>query len=725
MKKGNFLKSSIFNTYLIAAMLAMTCTHSPLQLTGGGSDTEVSGKILAADGMARAGVTVALISPNYDPIFDENLPSKMITITDANGKYHFDSLNQGVYNLQAEFSGDGTKILVNSIAVDSGEINTIPDKMLKKTATLDIVLPDSLLNASGFITIPGTLLSKLLTGNNGIFRMDSVPQGVLPSIQFKKTRSDSTVLFRKVAIDSSGIIVLNSFNAISGRIVSTNSQAAPGAEITIAPSGYNPAFDAALPGKYQAVSDGSGTFSLYNIEQGIYNVYVVNRIDGNKSLLDSIIVGTGQLVRVPDVTLKKPATLIVWLPDSLTKYSGFMAIPGTFTWKAVQPNTASVEFDSIPQGTLTSIVFQQANTSPEIVLFRDVVIASSDTVKLTQWTTWLHSAKVVLNTTASGANISQNVVDFPVLVRLNSVNFNFSQARRNGEDMRFIKQNNSALAFEIEYWDSATATATIWVKIDTVYGNNNSQSFSMLWGNSSAKTNSNPTAVFATGKGFRGVWHLGESGGTTQKDATYDKFIGTPEAMTGSSDVMGIIARAQDFDGSSQCISVLNARNSRLDVQTDSFYTVSSWVFARTLNNGLHVFLSKGSAQYGLMINKTNRWEFYGGLAGYGVDTTTTAPATANAWTLVTGVRNGMKQYLYVNGVLADSTLSAAGTSPNISNNFYDLVIGRQSDDQSQWFDGIIDESRVESIARTAGWTRLCYQNQRSNQVLVQIVTIK
>jgi biopolymer transport protein ExbB len=344
---------------------------------------------------------------------------------------------------------------------------------------------------------------------------------------------------------------------------------------------------------------------------------------------------------------------------------------------------------------------------------------------LTQWAAWTHSAKVTLNTTASGANISQIIVDFPVLVRLNSVNFNFSQARTNGEDMRFIKQDNSALAFEIEYWDSASAIAIIWVKIDTVYGNNSSQYFAMLWGNPSAKTKSNPAAVFDTSKGFQGVWHLGESGGTTQKDATYNKYIGTPEAMTGSSDVMGIIARAQDFDGSSQCISVLNARNSRLDVQTDSFYTVSSWVFARTLNNGLHVFLSKGSAQYGLMINKANRWEFYGGLVGYGVDTTTTAPATANAWTLVTGVRNGMKQYLYINGVLADSTLLAAGTSPGISNNFYDLVIGRQSDDQSQWFDGIIDESRVEGIARSAGWNKLCYQNQRSDQVLVQVVPIK
>ena len=84
-----------------------------------------------------------------------------------------------------------------------------------------------------------------------------------------------------------------------------------------------------------------------------------------------------------------------------------------------------------------------------------------------------------------------------------------------------------------------------------------------------------------------------------------------------------------------------------------------------------------------------------------------------------------MKQYLYVNGMAVDSTLSAEGANPNISSNFYDLVIGRQSDDQSEWFDGIVDEARVENNARSPEWIRLCYQNQRSDQIMVQVVTIK
>ncbi len=31
-----------------------------------------------------------------------------------------------------------------------------------------------------------------------------------------------------------------------------------------------------------------------------------------------------------------------------------------------------------------------------------------------------------------------------------------------------------------------------------------------------------------------------------------------------------------------------------------------------------------------------------------------------------------------------------------------------------------LDEIRVEHIVRSAGWLKLCYENQRTNQVLVQ-----
>jgi hypothetical protein len=40
-----------------------------------------------------------------------------------------------------------------------------------------------------------------------------------------------------------------------------------------------------------------------------------------------------------------------------------------------------------------------------------------------------------------------------------SGNFNFSQAQQGGKDIRFIKQDNAFLPYEIERWDESTGYA--------------------------------------------------------------------------------------------------------------------------------------------------------------------------------------------------------------------------------------------------------------------------
>jgi hypothetical protein len=426
-----------------------------------------------------------------------------------------------------------------------------------------------------------------------------------------------------------------------------------------------------------------------------------------------------------DVAIKGTATLTVSLPDTLQSVAGYVYMPGTFSVVRSAAGATSVRFDSLAQGTYSSIVYQRSAADPAIVLFNNVVIDSAGLFTLDPYMNWQHEAKLTLNTTASGANIGEMLFNVPVLVRLTATEIDFSQARREGEDLRFVKPNNSPIPFEIEYWDSTTSAATIWLRIDTVRANAVTAIGRVLWGNSDAKKTSQPTVVFDTANGFMGVWHLGESGLNNKLDATANGFTATSVELSGSSDVAGVAGRALDVDGSSQCVSVLNARNSRLDVQADSFYTVSSWVFLRNAQLDNRVIVSKGSAQFGLMANERNQWEFYGGLRGYGVDTTTTSAATIDTWTHLTGVRKGRRQYLYVNGTLADSTASTAATSASLSNNYYDLVIGRQSDDESQWFDGMIDEVRVENRARSNEWVKLCYENQRTGQQLVQIQKVR
>jgi hypothetical protein len=160
---------------------------------------------------------------------------------------------------------------------------------------------------------------------------------------------------------------------------------------------------------------------------------------------------------------------------------------------------------------------------------------------------------ISINTTASGANVANSVSAFPILVKLDSSNFDFSSSQPDGSDIRFRAVDGSSLPFEIELWNSGYRQAAIWVKMD-VPGNSVSTIF-MQWGNPLAAGGSSPHDVFAGSNGFAGVWHLGEPGNSTvggYLDATGNPNQGTGINMGNGSSVLGISGLAQTFNGQNQ-----------------------------------------------------------------------------------------------------------------------------------------------------------------------------
>ena len=520
---------------------------------------------------------------------------------------------------------------------------------------------------------------------------------------------------------SPGLTGGGSDTEVSGRIVSATGIGVAGVRVGLIPSTFNPIFDTTVSTKVIDTTDANGNYQFKAVVPGKFNIEAAHAEEDAKLFLNDINVTAGKVVSMGDHILKPTASMVIPLPDSAQGEPVYVYLPGTENVVRSVAGAGSVTFDSLAQGTYASIVYQRSAGDRAVALFIDVVIDSAGLFALNPYSAWTYSARISLNTTETGANTPQMLLSFPLLVKLTAADIDFSQAKKKGEDIRIAKSDNSPLPYEIEYWDSASAQASIWIKADTIYGNNAAQYFIIRWGNHEAKTLSSSASVFDTAKGFRGVWHLGESGGAAALDATINQFDGTPTSMDGSSDVIGLIGRGQDFDGATQYISIRSAPPSALDVQVDSFYTVSAWCYERNVLKDADVVVSKGSAQYCLLENERNQWAFWGGLKGYGVDTTTTAPATVNTWTYLTGVRSGKKQYLYVDGAILDSTLLAASVNPDISNNFPDLVIGRQSDDDSQWFNGIIDEVRVSRGASSPAWIKLCYENQKPGQTLVTI----
>src|SRR5690606_19712194 len=146
------------------------------------------------------------------------------------------------------------------------------------------------------------------------------------------------------------------------------------------------------------------------------------------------------------------------------------------------------------------------------------VVPAAPTTPTGPYSNWSGHRTITTNTQASGANIPANVYNFPVLVRLGSAESAILSAANGGNSIRFAKMDDSpARPYQIESW-SCTAAA-IWVKLDTVKGNDSVAAFRMHSGNANAADESRGPAVFDTTNGFVAVWHLNEASGNVA-DAT-------------------------------------------------------------------------------------------------------------------------------------------------------------------------------------------------------------
>ena len=323
---------------------------------------------------------------------------------------------------------------------------------------------------------------------------------------------------------------------------------------------------------------------------------------------------------------------------------------------------------------------------------------------------WLYSKNITINTSSTGHSIPGNVINFPYVIRLSKISFDFSQAKRNGEDIRFSKSGGAPLAYQINNWDSAGAKAAIWVKIDTIFGNNATQYIRMYWGRPSAADSSNGRRVFDTQNGFAAVYHLEQPTGNAL-DATANALAATP---TGNVPALatGMIGSAQSFDGNGDYYNA--GTGAPFNMSVVRTFSVSAWVYRQGAGADAWEGIATKFAwqagnyrEYELMCNG----DFTLNVSSDGTGGTETivrsgTAANDNTWYYVAGTMDGAVMRLYVNGAL---TASANKTAVYNSANAPFLIA---KGDGAQAFNGKIDEVRVSRVARSSDWIRLCYRNQ-------------
>ncbi|HWE03620.1 MAG TPA: DUF2341 domain-containing protein [Tepidisphaeraceae bacterium] len=313
---------------------------------------------------------------------------------------------------------------------------------------------------------------------------------------------------------------------------------------------------------------------------------------------------------------------------------------------------------------------------------------------------WGHSGSIYILTTPEGANAPPAVAEhgFPLLVRLHRDFFDFSQARANGEDLRFSTPAGAPLAYEIDEWDSARGSAGVWVRVPFIKGNDR-QEIVIHWGNPAALSESSGKAVFNESNGFLSVWHMGQ----TVKDE-----VGTLESKdVGTTPSAGIIGQGRHFAGKEGIFcgdKILNYPSGADENSSEA------WFRAEKPNATILGWGNEGGGR-GSKVRMQFRGPPHIHVDSDFSDVNGDVSLPMSEWIHVVHTYQKGDGRIYINGSLdASATPSLAIKRPAR------LWIGGWYNNYD--FVGDIDEVRISKVARSADWVRLEFENQKPLQTL-------
>jgi biopolymer transport protein ExbB len=126
-----------------------------------------------------------------------------------------------------------------------------------------------------------------------------------------------------------------------------------------------------------------------------------------------------------------------------------------------------------------------------------------------------------MDTTITGADIAEVLTDVPVLVRLHTGNFDFTRAKEDGTDIRFLAADDKTpLKYHIERFDSLEEMALVWVRVPRIAGASKEDFIRLYWGNKEARDARDPQGTYDVSQAL--VYHLGETEGAA-KDQTANR----------------------------------------------------------------------------------------------------------------------------------------------------------------------------------------------------------
>ncbi len=320
---------------------------------------------------------------------------------------------------------------------------------------------------------------------------------------------------------------------------------------------------------------------------------------------------------------------------------------------------------------------------------------------------WQARKKIQFDTSSKAADIKDNLVDVPVLVRLSTGNFNFSGAKEDGSDLRFVSADDkSPLKYHIEKFDPKEEIALIWVKVPRISGGSNQDFVWMYYSNSSAPDGQDMGGTYDVNQ--VAVYHFAEKDGMPQDTTAYKNHAASFTGLLGLPSVIGNGAQFIDPNASMRI-----AKSPSLNFAKG--FTFSAWVRPDRMDTAMQVFSWEDGNQT-LVIGIDDGKPYCSLSTGRGQSAATpkTASLSTKAWShLAVTIEPDKEIKLYLNGnEVSSSKIKMTVPAPNA-----DLFIAASAKGSSRFF-GDLDEIQLSNTARTVGWIKAEFQGQGQDGLL-------
>ena len=320
---------------------------------------------------------------------------------------------------------------------------------------------------------------------------------------------------------------------------------------------------------------------------------------------------------------------------------------------------------------------------------------------------WQYRKKIVFNTTNTGADIKENLMDVPILIRLHTGNFSFPNAQQEGQDIRFVTSDDTKLLkHHIERYDTIDEMGLIWVKLSRISAASDQDFIWMYYGNSDAMGGQDAKNSFDATEAA--VFHFGEVEGTPQDQSLYGQALNYFSAGQGLPSVIG--------NG-----VTLNGADDRLEIAPSpsiSFsqgFTFSAWVRISQPQGDTYLFhVTADDGELAVGIDGTKIYGLVRILGDRVFETDRSTDLALNQWhhVMITAASN-QRLTLYLDG-LEMYYVAIEGSMPDFSSAY---TVGA-SVDGSHGFFGDLDEVRLATTVRSAAWARTAFASQGPDGLL-------